>query len=367
MTRSPEASGTGSLPRRLEALPKVFEPVVDWLASELAGYWGRSPVEIVPVFYAERPFSHLLKAVVLAKGETSGRRIFVKIFKTTGAPDDVARMRQRVEHEFETTRAIHRAMSAWPDLGVVVPIAFDRTHLVTVTEEAAGRPLTEYLHSHARWGLRRSSAGPSITMSRIGRWIRAYQSTSPSGGSITLDELRSYIDHRLARLVTVPRANFDAADRRDVLAYIDRVGARVDPIDLQKVPIHGDLALGNILVSPDAVTVLDFAMAGTGSRLHDVTRLFVQVELMALKPPVSAIHLKEANRALLAAFDSSLTPSAPMFRLLSLLHRVNHFLTLSVVSGRFPASIYNWRVRRHHRAWIMREVRAPKGGTPEGC
>jgi tRNA A-37 threonylcarbamoyl transferase component Bud32 len=339
------------------ALPQAFEPVLAWLASELPTYFGQPRVRVVPVLYQERPFSHLLKIVAMPDGAPSGRRMFVKIFKSNGSPEDVARMRRRVEHEYERTRAIHRAMSAWPELGVVAPVAFDRTHLVTVTEEAAGQPLFEHLHSAARWVPLQRHSGSSAAMNRIGRWIRAYQASGPSGGSISLDQLRSYVDHRLARLTALPTASFGPADRRDVLAYIDRIGADADPSDLQDVAIHGDLALGNILVSPDAVTVLDFAMAGTGSRLHDLTRLFVQVELMTLKPQIRAARLNEANLALLRAFDASLTPRAPMFRLLLMLHRVNHFLTLSTSPGTFPASVYNWRVRRYHRAWIMREVR----------
>jgi Ser/Thr protein kinase RdoA (MazF antagonist) len=338
-------------------VPEAFGSVLAWLTSELPLYLGQGAVQLTPVEYQERPFSHLLRVAVSSERESAARRMFVKIFKSTGSFEDTERMRRRVEHDFERTREIHRAMSVWPDLRVVTPVACHAEHLATVTEEAPGRPLFEHLRAHVGWLPAGTSVEPGATMERIGRWIRAFQAAAPSGGSISLDGLRGYVDVRLSRLTTIRAAGFDAADRRRVLSHIDRLGALADPGDFEEAPIHGDLALGNILVSPGHVTVLDFAMAGIGSRLHDLSRLFVQVELMALKPQMRTASLKRANRALLSGFDASLTPERPMFRLLSMLHRVNHFLTLSTSRRTFPESAYNWHVRRHHRAWMMRELR----------
>ena len=345
-------------------IPDAFASVLAWLSSELPAYLQRGVVKLTPLDYQERPFSYLLKIAVTAEGDAAGRRMFVKIFKSTGSAEDVERMRRRVVHDFERTREIHRAMSAWPDLGVITPVAYHPEFLTTVTEEAPGRPLFEHLQAHVGWRPAVSRAEPDATMERIGRWVRAFQAATPSRGVVSLDALRGYIDVRLARLTTVPAAAFDADDRRRVLAYIDRMGARVETADVREVPIHGDLALGNILASPGRVTVLDFAMAGTGTRLHDLSRLFVQVELMALKPQMRTARLQGANRALLRGFDAALTPQQPMFRILSMLHRVNHYLTLSIARGAFPARVYNWHVRRHHRAWITRELR--ESARPSG-
>lgn len=356
MSANAAATDLASSTDRGRPIPDAFATVLGWLKSELPVYLQRGVVRLTPIDYQERPFSHLLKIAVSAEGDADRRQMFVKIFKSNGSPDDIERMRRRVVHDFERTREIHRAMSAWPDLGVITPVACHPQYLTTVTEEAPGRPLFEHLQAHVGWRMA-SGVEPDATMERIGRWVRAFQAAAPSSAVVSLDALRAYVDVRLARLTTVPAAAFGADDRRRVLAYIDRMGSRVEALDLQAVAIHGDLALGNILVSPGRVTVLDFAMAGTGTRLHDLSRLFVQVELMALKPQMRTARLQAANRALLRGFDAALTPQQPMFRLLSMLHRVNHFLTMSISRGPFPASVYNWHVRRHHRAWITRELR----------
>ncbi|HEY0872603.1 MAG TPA: phosphotransferase [Vicinamibacterales bacterium] len=288
----------------------------------------------------------------------------MKIFKCDSTPSDAQRIRQRVKKDYEQTVQIHQAMSRWPGLAAVRPVGYSLELLASVTEEAPGETLLAHLQSKAVWlATERHSNEPQDTMKRVGSWLRAFQSIGPRTGHVSVDSLRAYIDVRLERLTTLPAAHFNADDRRHVLAHLDRLSAIADPIDLEEVPVHRDLAPGNILVSPDCVTVLDFAMTGTGSRLHDLTRLFVQVELVGLKPQFSKAVLHRATRGLLEGFDEGLTTQRPMFRLLSLLHRVNHLATLSKSRAPFPASAYNWHVRRAHRSWIERELRMSERGA----
>lgn len=345
----------------IPGVPPELTGVLAWLTSELCTEFGTLDVHVAPVFYEERKFSHVLKVAVSGSG-VPDRHLFVKIFKC--APDDVERIRGRVARDFERTRQIYQAMARWADLGAVRPVACSPQLLVSVTEEAPGETLLAYLQSRSAWLTDGGSpTEPAATMTRVGRWLRAFQSTAPVAGMMPVDSLRSYVDVRLERLVALPSAGFSADDRRRVLAYIDRLGAAADPEDLEEVTIHGDLAPANILVTQDRVTVLDFAMAGTGSRLHDLTRLIVQVELVGLKPQFRTAVLQRAIRALLSGFDSDVTAQRPMFRLLSLLHRTNHLATLASSRASFPASAYNWHVRRAHRAWIERELRMSERGV----
>lgn len=342
--------------------PGGFQPVLDRLASESRLLFGSDTARLEPVSYRERPFSHVLRVAVYTSAEARPRtHLFVKIFKAAAA--DVQRMTLRVARDFETTSHIHDALSQWGELGAVRPVACYPEHLATVTEEAPGRTLAEYLQAGAVWlPTHDRLIDLAATMERVGRWVRAFQTSAPSRGPMTIDRLRSYVDLRLARLTELPAAGFDAEDRSRVLAHIDRLGRVVDAIDLEEVPIHADLAPGNILVSQDRVTVLDFAMCSVGSRLHDLARLFLQVKLMALKPQFRRAVLRQLNVALLRGFDPTLDAGRPMFRLLLLQHRINHLATLSAMQESFPASAYNWHIRRHHRAWISRELRHSERG-----
>jgi hypothetical protein len=112
-------------------------------------------------------------------------------------------------------------------------------------------------------------------------------------------------------------------------------------------------------VSGDRIVVLDFAMTSRGTRLHDLTRLYLQTDLLGAKPQFRRQVLDSALLALLDGYEPGLTTADPLFRLLSLLHRVNHLGTLTLNRARFPASLYNRRLRSIHGRWIARELQRP--------
>ncbi len=141
-----------------------------------------------------------------------------------------------------------------------------------------------------------------------------------------------------------------------MLSHVDALGHRAAPEDLREVAVHSDLALGNIIVSGDRIVVLDFAMAKRGTRLHDLTRLAVQLDLLSVKPQFGSRVIRRLQLAVLEGFDPALRMDRPMFRLLTLLHRVNHLTTLSVNRFSPAEAVYNALVRRRHRRWIAAEL-----------
>ena len=337
-------------------MPTCFEPVLARLRAESALHFNAQDVCLTPVSYEERPFSHLLRLAVRGTG-SAGMHIFVKIFKTK-RDLDASRMRARVVEDFETTLRVHQAMLRWTDLGAVRPIVCYPEHLATVTEQVDGEDLLAHLKRHAA-GLPREQTLSRLsgTLNKAGRWVQAFQSTAAHSGQISLDDLREYVDVRLKRLVASPLARFDEGRRSRVLDHLARLGRTVDRGDLAEVIVHGDLAPGNVIVSGDRVVVLDFAMVQRGSVFQDLTRLFFQIDLLISKPQFRPSVIHTLQRALLRGFDADLTPQRPLFRLLLMLHTVNHLTTLSVQPEPFPSNLYNWVLRRRHRRWIERELR----------
>jgi hypothetical protein len=84
----------------------------------------------------------------------------------------------------------------------------------------------------------------------------------------------------------------------------------------------------------------------------------MQIDLLRAKPQFRRPVLARLQSALLEGLDPSLTPERPLFRLLSMLHHVNHFGTVSLRRERFPARLLNRRVARMHRRWIEGELSA---------
>jgi Ser/Thr protein kinase RdoA (MazF antagonist) len=193
-------------------------------------------------------------------------------------------------------------------------------------------------------------------MATLGRWIRVFQTTNPSAGSLTTDGLRRYIDHRLEQLVRHAGRGFTQNDRTRLLRHIELLGQQIAAEELREVTVHSDMSLGNILVSGRRVVVLDFAMVRHDSTLHDVAKVFLQLDLLRVKPQISGRVIRELQEALLEGFEPSLRVDKPLFRLVMLIHRVNHLTGLTVHSAPIAEFLYNRVVCRQHRRWIAEEL-----------
>lgn len=343
--------------------PAIFEPVLDRLRAECVECFSAANVRLLPIAYEERPFSFLLRAGVCRNGGvTPGSHVFIKIFKERPSDVESQMMLARVARDFETTRRIYDAMSHHETLGAVRPIVCYPEHLATVTEQTEGPTLLAHLERYARWWPARSTLDDLAgTLSNVGRWVSAFQAIDDLGTRVSIAALRSYVDLRLERLVRQVPSRFTEEYRRRVGDHIDRLGSEVPPGDLREVLVHADLAPANVLISDARVVVLDFAMSNRGSMFHDLSRLFVQLDLLRMKPQFRPGVIRHLQRALLHGFDPALAPDRPLFRLSLLVHRINHFGTLSLGREAFPASVYNWNVRRAHRRWIESELQSIAG------
>jgi hypothetical protein len=344
-------------------VPQVFIPVLEQLASDAAAHFGVAQLQLRPIHYEHRPFTHLLRVAVHHEGvHESQSTLFVKVVKPRQIEGGADALRRRLICDFEATRRVHRLLSGHADLGVVPPVACYPDHLAIVTEGITGPTLLAHLQEEASWfpGTARRRALEE-RLSLVGRWLRVFQNSGPSAGAVTIESIRDYIDVRLERLVRHRARDFAEADRIRILEHIDRLGSQVPAADLKAVCIHADLALGNVLVSGSRIVVLDFEMANSGTSLHDVTRVFLQLELLAVKPQVREAVVTSLQRGLLNGFDPAVTPQHPLFRLLLLLHRINNVGTLSLSHRSFPENLYNRVVVSSHLRSIAAELRQPVG------
>jgi hypothetical protein len=237
-------------------------------------------------------------------------------------------------------------------LGAVPPVACYPQHLTLVTAAVPGPTLLGYLQANAGWFPRAAVLTDlERRLSLVGKWLRVLQGLGETGDTVSVASLRSYIDLRLERQVRECSGAFDETARQRVLHRVDQLGEQIPADDLRGVSIHADMALGNILVAGAKIVVLDFEMASNGTFLHDLTRVFLQLELLSVKPHMRTAVVRKLQRALLFGFDPALDPHRPLFRMLMLMHRINNVGTLTLSRRPFPESIYNRMVvRRQLRA-----------------
>ncbi|MGV3516380.1 phosphotransferase family protein [Luteitalea sp.] len=338
--------------------PSALETVLARLPADVARHLGVPAVHLDRVTVVERPVSHVARLRVVVDGQTSPAcGLYVKVFKPKRLPGGPDAMRTRVVHEFDTMRRVHAALADKPGLGVVPPVACYPDLLTTVTQEVAGPTLLEYLPTRtAWWAPAAASVEAADVMRRCGGWLRALQEVDVPSPAMTPDEIAAYIDVRLARLERDGGRRFAAPWRTQVLALVHRLGRELSPDDLVPRLAHADVALANVLVAGDAIVVLDFAMARPALRLHDLTRLSLQLDLLAVKPHINGTTVRHLQSALREGFEPGLSDAHPLHRLLTLLHRVNHLGTLTLKPARFPEALYNGAVARAHRRWIATEL-----------
>jgi len=337
--------------------PTVFAPVLAKLGVDAAAYFGLPSVRLAPVEYQQREFSHLLRLAVY-RGESADlvSNLFLKLTKAKAIDGGLDAQQQRVAHDYDITCRVYSSMLRYPDVGVVPPIACYPEHLAIVTEQVTGWTLLQHLRQAAWFPGSHQMADLCDTMATVGRWIRVFQSTFPPEGRVSIESLGTYVDHRLKKLAAIHPSRFRPEHRQGIQKHIEQLGAVVPLSELVGVPVHSDFALGNILVSGQRIVVLDFAMTKTGCAFHDLARLFVQLELLAVKPHVRASVVRRLQTALLGGFDPAMTPDRPLFRLLLLLHSVNHLTGLTLAGAPFPESVYNGLVCRRHRRCIREEL-----------
>ena len=337
-----------------------FDPIFARLEAESLERFGLAKVRLTPVGYEERPFSWLCRAAISSEATaTPALHVFIKIFK----PKDPAAgvdLRARVVQDFATTCEIHAFMAPWEDLGAVRPIACYEDELTIVTEQADGATLLDALQAHATWfPSRRRVEALASDLASVGRWLKHFQGFHPRDGHLSAAGLREYVDTRLRRLVE--HGVMSSGDRARILEHLQRIGHLVPEADLADVAVHADLAPANILVSMHRVVMLDFAMAGRGTPLHDISRLHMQLDLLRAKPQFRRAVIAPLQAALLHGYDPALTAQRPLFRLLSMLHHVNHLGTLALRRESFLARVVSARAIAMHRRWIAAEL---ESGAP---
>ena len=335
-----------------------FGPVLERLREDIPRVFNLPAVRFAPVDVQDRPFSFVLRlAVRTAEGEGPLTHLFVKVFKEKPIEGGIEALRRRVAHDYSMTRQAYDSMRCDPRLATVHPVACYPELLAIVTEESPGQTVLEYLEGAMRWfPSRRARLDACEKMELVGRWIRAYQDADTGGDEFAAGEFEDYIDIRLRRLVTITHGTFSEADRQQILVHLRALAAAAPPAHMRRVMAHSDLSLSNVLVSSRGISVLDFAMTRRDSIVCDLAKVSIQLELLTVKPGFRPATISELQAALRKGFDDRLTPDGPIFRLVTLQHRINHLASAYGARSSGLAAIHNRLVRRHHHRKLREEL-----------
>jgi hypothetical protein len=329
-----------------------FQAVLAALARDPATEFGVPGAQVETLRTIEGRFSCVRRVRIRTAGRTT--HAYIKIMKLLGgSAGERARLDRMLEREYKATGALYAALRHEDGLSALQPMAYLPDHRAIVTEEVPGRPFDEVLGRAA--GI---TDALRLAARRVGRWVQVYQAIGGEAGVVELPERRAYLDERLKRL---QGRVLSAGERDDALRLFDRLASAIGAT-VPAVAIHADLAPANIVVGDHGrVTVLDFAMAKSGTRHHDLGHVYVHLALMAYRRPRRAPMFRELQAEMLDGYEPGLAPSDPLFALMVLQHAACHVAMLA--ERRFPVGDVAWRWymrRRWDACWNL------VGAPPEG-
>lgn len=321
-----------------------FETVLERLKSDARTPFGAPGAVVEPLRRIEGPYSSVLRVRVKSSERTT--YAYIKVSRPRDAtPEEAARVQRFLMREYRATCSLRDALDGRTDVGALQPIALIPEANAIVTEEVSGQPLGALVRR-----ARRPEASLRESFRRVGCWVRLYQRLDSPAGIIDLSERRAYLDERLSLLegrILTP------TERRDVLAGVDALRSEAGAGPISAVPIHADLTPMNVVIGTDGrVTVLDFAMAKTGTPLHDLAHMHFHLSLAAARRPNRRSLFEAFQRDLLVGYDSTLTAADPLFQLMLWQHAVCHVAMLAerrLAAGDFA---YRWFVKGRWRSCV---------------
>lgn len=315
--------------------------VLRQLESDSVRHFGH-PVAIEPLHEVVGTYSRVMRVRLhLRDGPVHA---YVKLYEPRAeSAEEQVRFRRYVVTEFERTRLAR--LCGTPFATVPHPIACLPNELLLITQQAAGIPLQGRLRHVAMVRTAANVTALLRDLRRVGAWLRVFQKGVPIFGH-ELQDARTYLDVRLRSLVARRRPAFTAQHRQAFLDAYDQNVGRLSSADLEPVPIHADLCPSNILVSDDAITVIDFAMSTDGTRCGDIAHLVMHLRLAGRRFRFGPRLTHRIVRALIDGFDERLSEDSAALRW-AILPQLACHLAGAAERGRFDSPVLG-RARFHN-------------------
>jgi colanic acid/amylovoran biosynthesis glycosyltransferase len=266
----------------------------------------------------ERPDSRVVE--LMLAGGPAPRELVLKTQRTRSGESAPGPARAR--HEFETLRRLHEAFSAAGPgdaavsrdpvrrPGVPRPLHLDGGRASVLMERCPGTALDDRVRAGRRGG-GDVLAGLERDVRDAAAWLEGYHAQT---------RLKSPADPHLYRLLETATTDvgrsglFGRSGARRLVDRLERLRDAVDPAALRVVERHGDYWPGNIYVSSDAVTVIDFEGARPGLDYEDVAGFLAELAPF-LAFPVRAGARTALKAAFLARYFADRAVDAPALEL----------------------------------------------------
>jgi hypothetical protein len=340
----------------------LFEKTIQKLQSHSLHYFGIEGVTVQPIQQLQHRYSEVLKAEVLLP-DSSGKRIYLKRVKlkvdsTEGRCD----LQDRVKREYEAIRLVYDGFKGHPCFSRLKPIACFPEMFTVVTEECPGEVFLRLLEREGRFYRSSRRLERLVRYCHdVGRWLSIFQDFTRVNPEerFNIDSMIEYVDIRLKHLVESPPVSFNPVLREQIIRYFEFQKQAIESKDLALSGIMGDFCPANILVDEKGITVIDLAMYGRGSTLHDLSHFYQHLGYLLHKIIFTKEVVSRLQKALLDGYRNGFDETTPLFRLFQVQHILCRMVSSAKKWNNLPRikQLFHRRVWRLHMDWLSRTCR----------
>lgn len=342
--------------------------VIANLRAQASELWPQAPPQDFQIVrHAARPYSNVYR--LRLDDRQTPRFIYVKILAPRKkSPADPEKYLTRLTTEFEAGRGLSTALGHEQEIAIIKPVAYYPELLAMVSEEAPGESLAALINRDGKlWPAADKLEQLAKHCRRAGKALAAIQQATVAVGRFDPAELLEYIDARLQRLLESRQTPFAAADRRQIIKFLQSALAAIPHEQLGLAGAHSDYAPFNLLATPEKITVADFTMFKRGSVYNDLTYFYHRLEGYLHKPTFRPPTIRRLQEEFLTGYaEVSGSRKAGehvaddlLFKVFWIKHVVNNYSAIMrqrvVVKGKkpsLPAQLFNQHVFRRYNRWL---------------
>jgi len=345
-------------------------PVIARLRSQAHEFWPETtPEDFQIVRHLARPYSNVYRLRLVCRHEPSTHFVYAKILAPAKKFQTVPeKYLTRLASEFDAGQRLHKALCLEKEFAIIKPVACYPEFLAIVSEEAPGESLANLIAREAKLY---SSAGKLERLAehcrRAGHALAAIQKVTAEVSRFEPAELLEYVDLRLQRLLESRQVPFAAADRQQIIKFLENAIPVIPAEQLLVSGTHGDYAPFNLLAAPEKITVADFTMFKSGSVYNDLTYFYHRLEGYLHKPFYRPPTIRHLQKAFLNGYAEASSETKPawrvsndlLFKIFLIKHVVNNYSAIMrqrvVTNGKkisFPVQVFNQHVFRRYNRWL---------------
>ena len=258
----------------------VLSKIVVNLRDNYRSYFGSDSVPEIEVLSTRSyPNSQITQLSVRMGHE--GKALFVKLLypdRVDGRfnKSDREYKKQQIQTENDVLKKLYKAYQAYPDLGVVKPIACFPEFLALVTEEQTGAKFSSIIGNVKLYSSREQFKRLVYWVQLCGWWLHLFQGFMREGYKEKYDfrEVFDYCNVRLDILSHHNPGEFTEGFCRRIRHFLEEQVDELKLEDLEIVGGHNDYRPYNMIVSGQKLVLLDFSGFSYGPACCDYVKFW---------------------------------------------------------------------------------------------